>query len=186
MKVVPAGELSSLVVAYVSEQVGAEVDDNGIALAILSDQDEFVGGIVLTNFSGFDIQFQLASETPMAWQDNVIRYVFDYVFNQLGCVRCTGVTKKGNRKARAFLEGLGFQLEGNVRLGYDGIKDALVYGLLASECKYLAPLEEAEYGSVQQGQQGEAASSTRSGADSGDGGEHQSTDGDNGSGAEPV
>lgn len=138
MRAVPAGKNTGLVGAYVAERTGCEFQDGMFqALAILDNENQFVGGVVVTDFRGHDCTVSLASENPMAWADSVKRGVFDYIFNQLGCVRVTGITKKGNRKARAFMESLGFQLEGNLRLGFDGIKDALVYGLLARECRYL-------------------------------------------------
>lgn len=143
MILIPAEQNSARVAAYVSEKTGANFTPGMYqSFAILNDEREFCGGVVVSNFREHDCELSCAAETPVAWKDSILRAVFDYVFNQLGCVRCTAITKKGNKRARAFLEGMGFQLEGNVRLGYDGVKDALIYGLLASECKYLAPVEQ--------------------------------------------
>lgn len=143
MRAIPAGNKTELVGYYVGEKCGCAFTPGQFeALAILNEADEFVAGVVVSRFSGHDCEISCATETSAAWRDTVMRGVFDYVFNQLGCVRCTSITKKGNRKARGFLEGLGFQLEGNLRLGFDGVKDALIYGYLKSECKYLEPLKD--------------------------------------------
>lgn len=143
MILVPAGPNSVGVATYVSTKTDATFTPGMYqSFAILNDQNEFCGGVVVSNFREHDCELSCAAETSLAWKESILRAVFDYVFNQLGCVRCTAITKKGNKRARAFLEGMGFQLEGNVRLGYDGVKDALIYGLLASECKYLAPVEQ--------------------------------------------
>jgi len=143
MIAVPAGINTSLVGRYVAEKCGCIFQEGMFqAMAILNDKKEFVGGVVISEYRDHDCQISCATETSAAWRDSVMRGVFDYIFNQLGCVRCTSITKKGNKKARTFLEGLGFVLEGNMRLGFDGIKDALLYGLLKSECRYILPVEQ--------------------------------------------
>lgn len=139
MIAVPAGHLTEMVGQYVTEKIGGLqlVPGQFAAMMVKNDNDEFVAGVVFSNFRGTDIEVSCASETPAAWRPHVCRAIFKYIFEQLGCVRCTSITTKGNKKARGFLESLGFQLEGNVRLGYDGTKDALIYGLLRSECRFL-------------------------------------------------
>lgn len=139
MIAMPAGELTPMVGAYMAEKIGMQLEPGMYsAMLIVNDQQDFVGGVVFSNFRGRDCEISCAAETGMAWRPHVMRAVFTYVFKQLDCVRCTSITTKRNKRARDFLEGLGFRLEGNVRLGYDGKIDALIYGLLASECRYLA------------------------------------------------
>ena len=140
---VPAGENTQLVGQYVTDKTGMVLQPGMFqAFAVFNALDEFIGGVVITNFREYDCEISCASETSMAWADGVMRAVFAYIFVQLKCVRCTSITKKGNRKARNFLEALGFVLEGNLRRAYDGQQDALIYGLLASECRYLDGPEE--------------------------------------------
>ena len=140
MMALPAGVHTDMVGAYVVEKIGGMALTPGMftAMMVVNDEGDFVAGVVFSNFRGTDVEVSCASETPAAWRPHVCRAIFKYVFEQLGCVRCTSITVKGNRKARGFLESLGFQLEGNVRLGYDGMRDALIYGLLRSECRFLA------------------------------------------------
>jgi hypothetical protein len=147
----PAGGLTEMVGQYVMEKIPGLVLTPGMfqAFMIVNDEMDFVAGVVFTNFRSTDgvptdIEISCATETAAAWRPDVCRAIFKYVFEQVGCVRCTSITVKGNRKARSFLEGLGFQLEGNVRLGYDGRRDALIYGLLRSECRFLADDSERE------------------------------------------
>lgn len=127
-----------MVVQYMQQRTGAIFDPAlCVAFAILNDNDEFVAGVVLSNYRKHDIEVSCATESSMAWRPHVMAAVFQYIFGQLGCVRCTSIVTKSNTKCRKFLDSLGFSLEGNVRLGYDGNKDALIYGLLAAECRYL-------------------------------------------------
>ena len=139
MMAVPAGNLTTMVGDYVSEKLGMRfVPGTYQAMMVINDEKDFVAGVVFTNYRQLDVEISCVSETPAAWRPHVCRAVFKYVFDQLGCVRCTSITSKGNKRARTFLEGLGFVLEGNIRLGYDGHRDALVYGLLKAECRFLA------------------------------------------------
>lgn len=135
----PAGALTEMVGAYLTEKTGAKFAPGMFqALMIVNDKQDFVGGVVVSNFRSRNCEISCAAETSAAWRPTVMRAVFTYIFNQLDCVRCTAITTKRNKRARDFLERLGFVLEGNLRLGYDGKTDALIYGLLASECRYIA------------------------------------------------
>jgi hypothetical protein len=142
MRAVPAGENTNLVGLYVQDKTGCSFDPGMFtAMAILDTDGSFCGGVVFSEYRDYDCQLSCAAETPIAWKEEVLRAIFDYTFNQLGTVRCTALTKKSNRRARAFLEGLGFVLEGRIRRGYDGVKDALIYGLLREECVYIQELD---------------------------------------------
>lgn len=144
MRAIPAGHLTDMVGQYMMEKIpGLKLAPGTFqAFAFLSDKDEFVGGAVYSNFRtaehGNDIEISCAAETSMAFRPWVCKAVFEYAFVQLGCTRITSVTTKKNRRTRAFLEALGFALEGCVRRAYDGRNSALIYGLLAEDCRYLA------------------------------------------------
>lgn len=144
MIAVPAtGSVLGLIGQYMEERIEGLKLTPGMfsGFAIMSDTGELAAAVVISNFRGTDCEISCASETPMAWRPHVCKAVFRYIFEQLGCVRCTSITTKRNKRTRAFLESLGFILEGNVRLGYDGRKDALIYGLLKSECQYVSEVE---------------------------------------------
>lgn len=145
MKAVPAGHNTQMVADYIAAKVpGAGLrfaPGQFVAFAFLSDTDEFVGGCVISNFRegpyGNDCEISCAAESSVAFRHGVIHAVMQYVFVQLGCIRLTAITTKRNHRTRAFLEALGFALEGNIRRAYDGKRDALIYGLMADDCRYL-------------------------------------------------
>lgn len=183
MIALPAGELTEMVGRYVTEKTGLVlVPGMYQAFMIVNDDQDFVAGVVVTNFRNTDCEISCASESPAAWRPSVCRAIFKYVFEQLGCVRCTSITTKGNRKARSFLQSLGFELEGNVRLGYDGRRDALIYGLLRSECRFLADDSEGIDG---QEERTDTPGSAGPGSDSGGSGEDEHRVGDGPSEPEP-
>jgi RimJ/RimL family protein N-acetyltransferase len=145
MLAVPAGDKADMVAAYISSKVEGSsprfAPGQFQAFAFLSDKQEFVGGAVISNFRrgqfSNDCEISCAAESSMAFRPHVCAAVFQYIFVQLECGRCTAITTKKNRRTRAFLEALGFVLEGCVRRGYDGKRDALVYGLLVEDCRFL-------------------------------------------------
>lgn len=141
--VIASGDKLNLLCEYLKSRIGCTFDPaNSQGFAIMSDDDVFVGGVLISNIRyhegvAVDCEVSIASETATAWRPEPCRAVFKYIFEQLGCARCSAITRKNNTKARAFLETFKFQLEGNIRKGYDGQRDALVYGLLAEECPFL-------------------------------------------------
>lgn len=138
MMAVPAGKFTEMVGAYMAEKTGIELQPGMYqAMMVVDDNNDFIAAVTFSNFRKTDVEISCASENPAAWRPHVCRAIFKYVFDQLGCVRCTSITVKANKKARSFLESLGFELEGNLKLGYDGKRDALIYGLLRSQCRYL-------------------------------------------------
>lgn len=68
--------------------------------------------------------------------------VFAYPFVQLGYERLTCHVAVGNRPARILAHALGFKLEGRQRR-LDPSCDRLAFGLLRSECRWLAPMTRA-------------------------------------------
>lgn len=183
MIALPAGALTEMVGRYVCEKTGAKlVPGMYQAFMVVNDQNDLVGAATFTNQRGtVDIEMSGASETPFAWRPHVCKAILGYAFDQLGCVRISCITVKGNRKARTFLEGLGFQLEGNLRLGYDGRRDALIYGLLRSECRFLTDERESH---VEEGRP-DSPSSAGPGSDGGGPGKDECRVGDSASEPEP-
>ncbi len=108
------------------------------ALGVMRD-GRAVGGVVFSNWhpEARDIEVSGAVDTGFRIGPAGLRRAFRYAFVQLGCNRITIRTGKRNAETRRFAERLGFKLEGKVRHGFDGRQDLLIYGLLASECRFL-------------------------------------------------
>lgn len=107
------------------------------AIGILH-EDEIVAGVVYDRFSGHDLMMSIASTKPTWATRSTLRTLFKYPFDQLGCERVTALVARKNKCARRMLERLGFVLEGVARKGYDGRQDAMIYGMLKTECKWRA------------------------------------------------
>jgi hypothetical protein len=93
-----------------------------------------VGGVVYHGYVGHDIQVSIALDRTafLPW-----RALFAYPFEQLGCSRLTAFTGRKNKKARKLLENLGFNLEGVHLRGLDGTSDAMSYGMLKENCRWI-------------------------------------------------
>lgn len=99
-------------------------------------------GVVYSMFReerhGNDVRVTIAAESHMPWaKPSVLRTIFQYPFETLGCVRITCVIKEGNDRSLNLAKRLGFRKEGVLRRGWDGKTNALVYSMLKHECRYL-------------------------------------------------
>lgn len=61
--------------------------------------------------------------------------LFDYIFNQLNCKRCSVLIQDDNPTAIKLAEKIGFIREGCMRQGWEG-GDLFLYGLLKKDFRY--------------------------------------------------
>ena len=108
------------------------------ALGIVRD-GAIVGGVVFSNWhpGARDIEVSGAVGPGFRVGPAGVRRIMRYAFVQLGCGRVSIRTGKRNKAARAFAERIGFRIEGVRRAAHDGRQDQILYGLLASECRFL-------------------------------------------------
>jgi RimJ/RimL family protein N-acetyltransferase len=139
MKVLAGPTMDSLVSRYLIEKIDFRPTGPFVAFAIYTNDGKFVAGLIVSNFRGSDCEISMAAETATWAKKGIMRYIFSYIFNKMNCIRCTCIVQKvdSSKRTRRFLEGMGFVLEGNLRLAYDGETDALVYGLLRRDCRFL-------------------------------------------------
>lgn len=106
------------------------------AIGFLDQDEKLQGGVIYHHYRGYDIEALAAGEgqwlTPLK-----TRAIFLYPFTQLGCRRMTTYVARKNKRSRRFVERLGFRLEGTMRQYMPDGKDAMVYGMLASECRWI-------------------------------------------------
>ena len=107
-----------------------------VALGVIKN-DELVGGVVYYNYRHHDIEFAAAFTNRRWTTRTTLQTLFGYPFHQLSCVRATAIIGRKNKPARDAAEKSGFKVEGVKRRGFDGKQDAIMYGLLKSDCKWL-------------------------------------------------
>lgn len=98
---------------------------------------QLVGGVVFHNYRGHDIEISIASATPLWASKKTFATLYGYPFNQLGVARITCITSRKNKVVRRLAEASGFKLEGTHRKAFDGQIDAMSYGLLREDCRWL-------------------------------------------------
>lgn len=140
MRLLAGPLIDNLVRKYMHEKLGTDVCTTPyIAFAVYTEDNKFVAGIIVSNYRGTDCEISMAAETANWARKGIMAKVFEHIFVKMNCVRCTCVVEKvrDSRRTRRFLEGIGFVLEGTLRLAYNGKTDALVYGLLRRDCRFL-------------------------------------------------
>lgn len=106
------------------------------AMSAVDDNDEFVFVVVLTNFSAYNVDINIAMESGKITPKQLMvmfNDVFSYLFDKLHMRRATGLTNESNLKARKAIEQFGFTLEGVMRKAAPDGTDLMVYGFLAEE-----------------------------------------------------
>lgn len=106
-------------------------------IALTDDAGRIMAACVYLNYHGHDIEMVFAAEHPKWCRKDALHVFFAFPFIQAKCIRVTACIAKRNKRARKMVVGLGFKQEGTVRHGIAPGTDAVIYGMLASECKWL-------------------------------------------------
>lgn len=96
--------------------------------------DKILGVAAVFNYDGRSCEAGWCGEK--GWMTlGFLNLLYDYIFEQLKCVRVTALIDASNETAIKQAERVGFQLEGRLREGAeDG--DKLVYGMLKKDYRY--------------------------------------------------
>ena len=105
------------------------------AAAAVDAAGEFVCVVVMTNFTPRNVDLNIAiDKTKVRPKETIVMFngIFEFLFDQLGVARVTGLLRGKNEDARRINERFGFRLEGIMRKAF--LDDDLhVYGFLAEE-----------------------------------------------------
>lgn len=121
---------------FVKRESGEDVAEPFSGLVIESD-GLVIGAAIFNNWTGRDCEFNGIGRG--AFTLPVLRDLFRYVFQNLGCARVTARTRVSNLRARRGLEAIGFRIEGVIRELHED-EDALMYGMLRRECRVVRGL----------------------------------------------
>lgn len=103
----------------------------------IEDKGKLIAGCVYSNYTSNDIYMNFAADNKKWANKENLNLFFAYPFYQLKLPRVSAFADKGNRQSRRLIEGVGFKYEGKKRKIIDGRHDAIMYGMLIDECKYL-------------------------------------------------
>lgn len=138
--------MDEFVATWVSQRVKHYRPNPGQYVAIgIAEGQRLIAGAVYHDFTGPGIGMTLAADSPRWATKGNISALLRYPFGQLNCRRISVCAARSNKRSRKLIEGVGFKLEGVIREGF-GKEDAILYGMLRRECKWL---ERKEHGQVE-------------------------------------
>lgn len=95
-----------------------------------------VAGVVACEFKEwFDAHFSCAVGDRRCLSRRVLRAIFRALFSR--AVRVTALIAPDNDQAISGARRMGFVYEGFLRMGVEGRRDALIFGMLREDCRYL-------------------------------------------------
>ena len=100
-----------------------------------NDHGAIMGVIACEGLSHFEGSFHSVVTDPRCATRRLLRAVYTALFSQV--VRLTALIDPGNARAIRNATAMGFVVEGLCRRGLDGRRDALVFGMLKSDCRFL-------------------------------------------------
>jgi hypothetical protein len=117
--------------------VGRPLAHAPVALGVVRGTD-IAAALLFANYrEGVDIEVSVAADNADWCRPSTLRRLFAYPFTQLSLPRLTSIVARDNKRCRKLCEGLGWKIEGVVRRAYDGRRDAIIYGMLRDECRFL-------------------------------------------------
>lgn len=107
-------------------------------LGVVDDNNNLIFGVIYYDYrKPVDIQVCIAGDAPTWATRETLNILFGYPFRQLKVRRMTAIISKKNKKSRSLCQRLGFVYEGNARKAMNNGDDAIIYGLLIEDCKWL-------------------------------------------------
>ena len=100
-----------------------------------NDHGAIMGVIACEGLNPFEGSFHSVVSDPRCATRRLLRAVYTALFSQV--VRLTALIDPSNARAIRNATAMGFVVEGLSRRGLDGRRDALVFGMLKSDCRFL-------------------------------------------------
>lgn len=94
---------------------------------------ELLAGAVYSNYRDFDVEFNIYAKSVKWCTKNTLKWLLYYPFVQLKCERMTATIADDDQRTQRLAKWIGFEIEGLIRKGYDGHKDAVIMGILKQD-----------------------------------------------------
>ena len=125
---------------YVKPKAHINSSDDKYSFIGFIENKKVIGGLLFSDYDGYNIFVHLALESPKICQRRFIKMMFSYCFNQLKCSRMTAMCVNGYERNERLLKGVGFVKEGVIRKIMkvkNNHVDGAIYGILKEECKWV-------------------------------------------------
>ena len=127
------------VAAWASKRMGVEITPPYTSFGLVGSDGLLRGAMIFNCFNEGSAEVSIYA--PRAVSRGSLRAAASYLFQTNGCNRVTARTRASSLRVRRFIEKVGFQQEGVLRAYYKDGEDAILYGLLRSECRWLQTQE---------------------------------------------
>ena len=133
------------VVEWVAKRTN-EFGNFGAAVGIGLERDgEIIGGVVLNEYNGVNINVHIASDESKRWMNKeFLWYVLHYCFEEAKVNRVTALIGEGNKAAIHLNERIGFKHEAAIE-GAHPTGKMLILGMFKKDCKWLNIKRGSEY-----------------------------------------
>lgn len=98
---------------------------------------KLIAAVIYTNYRDHMIEMHIASVDKRWATRHNLKVFFSYPFSQLKLDRVQAITAASNEGAISMLGRLGFSREGYHPKAYDGGVDAISFGLLKPDCRWI-------------------------------------------------
>lgn len=134
---------NSLVYEWYTQQTGKQVPETCGVIAVLDADVKIIGCVFFVEYTGANIEAHL--HLPKCLNRFVIKFVLNYVFNQLKCIRFTVKPPRNKKRVLRNAIKMGFQYETTLKSYYGLTKgdDAIVYVMYKDQAKKWIELDAA-------------------------------------------
>ncbi len=109
-----------------------------VLLGVYDDAGAIRAAIGFNQFYRHYAHAHIATDGKAKWATRAtLAAIFGYAFEFRGLTRLTGIQSVRNVRAQVMCLKLGFRIEGMSRQGYEDGTDAVIFGMLADECRWL-------------------------------------------------
>jgi hypothetical protein len=126
---------------FLSEQTGVSFYgfdfERWLCCTARGDLDEVIGVLVMEPRLWFDWYLSTAVIDARCVTKQILQAMFVAVFDHCGAIRVTAEVDPDNRHALKQMRRLGFVYEGFRRMGVEGNRDAMMFGMLRGDCPWL-------------------------------------------------
>lgn len=132
--------LTADAVEFLSRETGVEFGQQDMrhwfCATAWSETGQVIGALACEPKTWFDWHWSCAVADQRVLSRRLLRAIFRALFSR--AVRVTALVEPDNDKALKGVKQLGFVYEGFLRMGIEGRRDALVFGMLEGDCRWLA------------------------------------------------
>lgn len=123
-----------MVAGWMAKRAGIEINPPYTAFATLSDDGQIAGAVLFNDLQEASVEVSIVA--PRRVSRSLLRAAASYAFDTLGCSRVTARTRASTLPVRRFIEKAGFRQEGVLRSYYRDGDDAIMFGMLKTECRW--------------------------------------------------